>query len=603
MRRTWALLKPTLLLALLAGCSSEIDPQADDPGASAGSSGAPSAGKGGGSNAGSGTGPSAGSGTGGSSKGGAPGSGGTTAEAGAPGISGSPSTEACPTTELPRTPLRRLTRTEYANSVADLLGVDTAAVGDIPADEVTNGYDNNAGVLTVSPLHAEKYVLVSEALADAAVAQRLADLTNQCDPAATSEEACARQFVQSFGRRAFRRAVTAEDEQLLMTAYAAGRNYAEGIEVMIRAALQSPNFIYRLETTTPAGTGVLVPLSQFELATRLSYLLWGSGPDDALLDAAANGQLGTREQVAERARQMLADPKSRRALGNFFGQWTGTHRLDITTKATAFPLFTAGAKAAMKQELPAFLDYVLSTGDHSLSTLLTAPVAFVNDDLAPVYGVAAPGSSALQRVDLPASQGRAGILTQAGFLSVQGHPDQTSPVLRGKFVRSMLLCTPPSPPPDDVDISVPEVDPNATARERFGAHLTAGNTCNGCHILMDPIGLAFEHFDAMGAWREKEGTNDIDVSGEIFDADDPALAGPFNGVQEMAQKLAGSDQVRDCLAMQMFRFAAGRQEGQADSCSLGTIQERFAATDGDIIELLVAITQSDSFWYRTPVTP
>jgi len=227
----------------------------------------------------------------------------------------------------------------------------------------------------------------------------------------------------------------------------------------------------------------------------------------------------------------------------------------------------------------------------------------VNDALAPVYGLPLPGSAALTRMDLPVGQGRAGILTQAGFLSVQGHPDQTSPVLRGKFVRSMLLCTPPDPPPDDVDISLPEVDPNATARDRFGAHLTAGNTCNGCHVLMDPIGFAFEHFDAMGTFREKDGNNDIDVTGEILDADDPKLAGEFTGVAEMAVKLAESDQVRNCMAMQMFRFAAGRREGQADSCSLGTIQETFAAANGDVIELLVALTQSDSFWYRTPVTP
>jgi hypothetical protein len=226
MRRTWALLQPTLLLALLAGCSSTIDRDGADPAETAGSSGTTSTGKGGSSNAGSGTGPSAGTGTGGAPNGGTTGSSGSTGESGTPGIAGSPSTEACPTTELPRTPLRRLTRTEYANTVADLLNVDASPVANLPADEVTNGYDNNAGVLTVSALHAEKYVLVSEALADAAVAQRLAELTNSCDTATTGEEACARQFAQSFGRRAFRRAVTPQDEQTLLTAYAAGRNYA-----------------------------------------------------------------------------------------------------------------------------------------------------------------------------------------------------------------------------------------------------------------------------------------------------------------------------------------------------------------------------------------
>jgi hypothetical protein len=607
MRRTWALLSPTLLLALAAGCSSSIEGQDNDPNPAGPGTGGSSAASGG--SAGTGNRPGTGGTSSGTTGGTSNSTGGSNAEAGTPGISGAPSTSSCPTQELPRTPLRRLTRTEYANSVRDLLNVDaTEAAGALPADEVTNGYDNNANLLTVSSLHAEKYVTVSETLAKAAIAN-VATLTGNCDTAATGEEACARQFAQSFGRRAFRRPLSDSDVQGLMAAYAAGHDggtHAEGIEVMIRAALQSSNFLYRLETTTPSGAAaVLVPLSQYELATRLSYLLWNSGPDDALLDAAAQNQLATREQVATKARQMLGDTKARAAIANFFGQWTSTHRLDITTKVSSvFPAFTAGVKAAMKLELPAFLDYVLFTGDRTLRTLLTAPIAFVNADLASVYGVAAPAGAAsgLQRVDLPPEQGRSGLLTQAGFLSVQGHPDQTSPVLRGKFVRAMLLCDPPPPPPDDVNISLPEVDPNATARERFSGHLSAGATCNGCHSAMDPIGFAFEHFDAMGVYRELDGGQELDVSGEIYDADDPSLAGPFMGVTGLAEKLAGSTQVRNCLAMQMFRFAAGRQEGVADSCSLATVQETFGASNGDIIELIVALTQSDSFWYRTPVT-
>jgi hypothetical protein len=202
----------------------------------------------------------------------------------------------------------------------------------------------------------------------------------------------------------------------------------------------------------------------------------------------------------------------------------------------------------------------------------------------------------------PAAHGRAGLLTQAGFLSVQSHPDQTSPVLRGKFVRSMLLCDPPSPPPDSVDTSVPDVDEAATARARFSAHLEAGNTCNGCHVLMDPIGFAFEKFDAMGQYRETENGQVIDVAGEIFDTADPTLGGPFVGVQEMAQKLANSDQVRDCVATQWFRFASGRREVQPDACSLGTLQSSFANSQGDLVELIVGITQTDAFLNRRPVT-
>jgi len=515
-----------------------------------------------------------------------------------------PTSALCPSTELPRTPLRRLTRFEYANSVRDLLNVDPSPALELPADEVTNSFDNNARVLTVSSLHAEKYVLVSETLADTAV-QNLAALT-ACDSAARGEDACALEFAQAFGRKAFRRPTTPEDEALLMSAYTAGRtdgSYAEGIEVMIRAALQSPRFLYRLELAPPADAGqALIPLDQFELATRLSYLIWASGPDDALLDAAARGELSTRDAVAAKAREMLGDSKARVAVANFFRQWTSATRLETAGKDTAlFPEFSSELRDAMARELPAFVDYVLWAGDRMLGTLLTAPVAFVSGPLAELYGVAAPpgSESTPALVNLPENQGRAGILTQAGFLSVQGHPDQTSPVLRGKFVRSMLLCQPPPPPPADVDISVPDIDQGGTARERFSAHLTAGASCNTCHSLMDPIGLAFEHFDAMGRFRETDNGRAIDVSGEIFEATDPTLAGPFIGVRELAEKLADSEQVRACVATQWFRFASGRSEAAADACSLGTLQDGFAASGGDLTELVVAMTQTDAFWYRS----
>jgi hypothetical protein len=539
-------------------------------------------------------------------------SGEATPSAGAAGSAGAgpgPMTAAnCPTQPVPRTPLRRLTRFEYQNAVRDLLNVDPSAAKELPADEVTNSFDNNAAVLTVSALHAEKYVLVSETLAKQAV-QDLPALV-ACDAAVMGEEACALAFAKRLGRRAFRHATTAEEEQALMTAYAAGRSggtHAEGIEVMVRAALQSPRFLYRLETTSPAQPSrPQVPLSPYELATRLSFLIWSSGPDDALLDAAARGELASRAQVAAKAREMLAQPKARAAIAGFFEQWTGARRLDITTKsATSFPLFSPDLRAAMAGELSAFVEHVLWSGDHRLESLLTSSVAFVDAPLAALYGVPAPASSGqgLVRVDLPAAQGRAGILTQAGFLSVQSHPDQTSPVLRGKFVRSMLLCQPPPAPPPDLDISLPPLDQGSTARERLAGHLAAGASCNGCHSLMDPIGLAFEGFDAIGRFRENEGGRALDLSGEIAGATDPSLTGGFVGVREMAQKLASSSQVRACMTTQWFRFAAGRSEAEADACSLGTLQDAFASSGGDVLELIVATTQTDAFWFRSQVTP
>jgi hypothetical protein len=598
-------------VAFATGCGGST---ADDPShpANTGGSGTATGGTGTGGTGTGGTG-TGGTGTGGTGTGGSSATGGTSTggSSGAAGSGGggavAPKVEDCPTAVIAGTPLRRLTRFEYANSVRDLLEVDPAPAAELPADEVANNFDNNAVVLTVSSLHAEKYVLVSETLAKQAV-QNLAGIAS-CT-ASMSEEACALDFARTFGRRAFRRPITAADETALLAAYAAGRTdgtHAEGIEVMIRAMLQSPNFLYRLETTTPTDpSAALVPLSQFELATRLSYLIWSSGPDDALLDAAASGALSTPAAVAAKAREMLASPKARAAVGHFFNQWAGTTRLDIVTKAsTTFPAFTPAVKAGMQKELPAFVEHVIWSGDHLLSTLFTSQSTFVTTELAAVYGVDAPAGSdvAPTLVTLPAAQGRAGILTQPGFLSVQAHPDQTSPVLRGKFVRSMLLCDPPDPPPDDVNITVPSIDQGGTARERFSAHLTAGASCNGCHTGMDPIGFAFENFDAMGQYRTMENGKPIDVSGEIFDSEDPALAGPFVGVREMAEKLAASGQVRDCMATQWFRFTVGRTEVQPDSCSLATLQSTFSAANGDLNELIVGITQTDAFLYRAPVTP
>jgi len=496
--------------------------------------------------------------------------------------------------------LRRLTRFEYENSVRDLLKVDTSIVRDIPAD-TSQGFDNNAALQVAPDFLVEKYVVVSEALAALAV-QNLPALTG-CGAAAG--ETCAGQFAETFGRRAFRRPITAQDKAQFLAAYRAGAtggSHAEGIEVMVRFALQSPNFLYRLEISpVPNPNQKRVPLSSFEMAARLSYFIWGTCPDDALLDVAAAGQLTTQAQVAAKAREMLASPKARVSLGNFLEQWSGLRKLETMTKNTElFPNFSNSVRDAMKRELPAFLDYMFAADDVSLRNLFTANVAFVSGPLAEIYGVPAPADSTItpRMVTLPQSQQRAGLLTQAGFMAVQGHPDQTSAVLRGKFVRANLLCNPPPPPPDDVDISVPELTEGTTARDRAAVHTSAGGNCAGCHILMDPIGLAFENFDAVGQFREYEGGSAIDVSGEIFLAQDPALEGAFEGVRELAGKLAESELVRNCVANNMFRFASGRYEAPGDDCSVAHLHDTFNLADGDLVELMVAMTQTDAFLFR-----
>jgi hypothetical protein len=562
---------------------------------------------GGGSPTGAGSAGTSGGGTAGNAVGGG-GNGATAGAAGAgagvvTGTAGDGALATCPTTAATPTPLRRLTKFEYANTARNLLGVDTTPVNDLPADEVTDGFNNNAGVLTVSSLHAEKYVLVSEALAKSAV-KNLSALTGGCNTTTKGEDACATEFANAFGRRAFRRPVTDQDRQILMGGVHGGphrRQLRRGDRgdgprgaAVVEFPLSSGDDRAR-QRERPAGAAQPVRAGDAAVVPDL-----GGGPRRRAAGCRRPRRAGRPSGGGDEGARDARRSEGARRVTDFYNQWIGTSRLDIMTKSTSlFPQYSDAVRDAMKLETPAFVEYVLWTGDHKLSTLLTSPTAFVSSALAPIYGVTTT-STTPQMMSLPAAQARAGILTQASFLAVQAHPDQTSPVLRGKFVRTKLMCQTVPPPPMDVDITPPAVTSAATARDRFGAHEMAGGSCMNCHQLMDPIGFAFESFDAIGKYRTTENGATINLSGNILAATDPSLNGTFTGVKELATKLAASDQVRDCVATQWFRYAAGRTEEVPDGCSLTTLQDAFGASGGDLGELVVAMTQTDAFWYRAP---
>jgi hypothetical protein len=542
--------------------------------------------------------------TGAAGQGAVTGAAGTSAPAPGPGpaAAGTNAAAPCVTGAPSPSPLRRLTHVEYANTVRDLLGVTLSPADTFPADPITGGFANNASVLTVTALQAEKYLEAAEALAAEAV-KKLSTLV-PCQAASATDEACARQFIARFGRRAYRRPLAPEDTDRLLRAFRAGAaegTFAAGIELVIQTALQSPSFLHRLELGAPAPAGAKVqPLTQHELAARLSYFLWSSMPDPTLDAAADAGQLGTLEQVAAKARAMLADPRARPAVGEFYRQWLGLGALPGLVKdAAVHPEFNDQLRAAMRAETQAFVEHVVWTGDHKLQTLLTSNLGFPDAALAKVYGVTGPTGAAPQMVTLPAAQ-RAGVLTHAGVLAVHALPDQSSPVSRGKFVREQLLCTVPPPPPPNLNVTPPDVDPTKPTRERFAAH-TADASCAACHTLMDPIGFGFEAFDAVGRFRATDGGRAVDDSGEIFSSKD--ANGPFKGARQLAERLAGSEQVRDCVATQWFRYAMGRFDGAGDLCSLAPMRAGFAASGGDLQELLVALTQTEAFLTRRALAP
>ncbi|HZO12067.1 MAG TPA: DUF1592 domain-containing protein [Polyangiaceae bacterium] len=492
-------------------------------------------------------------------------------------------------------PLRRLTRSQYSHTVRDLLAIGGDPGSKLEADEKIGPFFSNA-IVPVSELLAEQYMRVAEDLA----AQ--AELTSivPCDPLVDGETTCGAAFVEQFGLKAFRRPLGSDERQAMVTLFEQGRaqeGFEAGIRLVIEALLQSPQFLYHLEFgLPPVGGEDVVALDPYELASRLSYFLWDSMPDDELLRAAGAGELSSAESIGVQAKRMLADPKAADAIASFHVQWLDLDRLTTLEKnATVYPGFDATLRVAMAAETARFVDYVIRKDDGRLETLLTAPYSMLEGPLFELYGVVEPsGHDPAEPIALDPTE-RAGLLTHASVLATHAHADQSSPVRRGKLIREHLMCHILDPPPPNVDVTPPELDPEATTRERFEQH-RAEPACAACHQLIDPLGFGFEHYDGMGAYRSEEGGEPVDASGEIVASDD--IDGPFDGAIELAQILAESEQVRNCIAQQWFTFGLGRASGAHDARSYQAAYDAFAASGYGIRELLVALVMTDSFRYR-----
>ncbi len=500
-----------------------------------------------------------------------------------------------------KSPIRRMTRFEYNNTVRDLLGDDTKPASDFVPEEEAMGFDNQATALGVTQILAEQYMVASEKIA-ARAGEHLGDLL-PCDSAAIGEDECAASFVETFGHRAFRRPLEEDEIERLLKVYAFGRaqegGFPKGIQLVIQAVLQSPHFLYRVEFGMPDPVAEdVVPLSPHEIASRLSYMLWASMPDEELFKAADAGKLGTRDEIAAQARRMLDDPRAREAVANFHTQWLTLGKIDTINKdPSAYPKYSENLRPLWKDETLSFLDHVVFDGEGDVATMFTAPYSMMNEELATFYGVSGPSSQVFERVDLDPAR-HAGLLTHASILAATGKPNQSSPVHRGKFVRERLLCQILPPPPNNAAFNAPDVASDATTRERFAEH-SENPACAGCHVKMDPVGFGFEHYDGIGLWRDKDQGLPIDDSGELVDT--RGIDGPFQGVVGLSQKLAKSEEVRQCVATQWFRFGYGRVEGEDDRCAMEQVQKTFAESGYNVKELLIALTQTDAFRYRRAV--
>lgn len=492
--------------------------------------------------------------------------------------------------------VRRLTQAQLRSALTDVFGADVV----IPAlaePDVRSG-----GLLAVGASEASlsaRGVESLEALAYAVSEQVLGTAERQqalvpCTPAGNSDAGCARKALDKLGLKLWRRPLTeTELERLAGLAATAGErleDFHDGLEIAIAGLLQSPNFLFRVEVgeADPATPGTR-KFTGYELASRLSFFLWNTTPDDALLEAAAKGELESDEGLRTQAERLLASPRARAALRNFFTEYLELYELDEMAKDTVlFEHFSPELAADAKEETLRGLEHVVFDSDSDYRDILTARETFLNPRLAALYDLPAPDPSGFRRVRLPDSSRRTGLLSQASFLMLHAHAVASSATLRGAAVRRILLCQDIPIPPVNVDTSIPEPSGQTlTLRDRVAEHLE-NPSCAGCHLLTDPVGLALENFDALARWRDRDNGALIDASGELDGATYVDHVG-------LAKAVRDHEDLPRCLATMLTRYATGRLETNDEADRLDALTARFAGHGYRVQPLLLEVVTSPLF--------
>jgi hypothetical protein len=502
--------------------------------------------------------------------------------------------------------VRRLTHSQYDHTVRDLVGDTIGPSAGFPKEDFIGGFRNQVEGQGISPLQAEAYSLAAERLARAAF--RGGDQRGLLPgkPASPTDAELAEKFVRQFGLKAFRRPL-ADDEasryrKLLLAEAGRKQDFHAGAAIVIEAMLQSPHFLFRAERG-----GEHAP---YELAGRLSYFLWDTMPDGELLTAAERGELATPEQVEAAARRMLDDPRAKASLDEFLAQWMRFDRLlSATRDRRRFRDFNAEVAAAMAEETRRLFSHLV-WNDHDFREFFTADYTFVSSDLARLYGLPAPAEEFAQ-VSYPPESSRSGVLGHGSFLVLTSKPAETSPTARGLFIRNQFLGHEVPPPPPGVDTVLPNVteDKPLTNRQRLDVHLNS-DACANCHRLIDPIGLGFEQYSAIGVFQPKMqlqfgsrrgGDNqgrqpttvelDLDTTGFIQGIENSEFKTP----KELGRILADSPACQKCIVKQLFRYAMGRQETPDDQPVLDSLLAKFRDSGFRFRELVVALVTSETF--------
>lgn len=529
-----------------------------------------------------------------------------TGETGAPGPEGkdSPGTSSGPGSDpkacvagIPQTSqLPRLTNAQYQSTVVDLLGVEGTASMLAPDTENVDqrAWDGYVAAATA---------IAAQVMGDATLRSRFVTCTPDGDGSA-----CAAQIIQSFGLRAFRRPLTELEVARFTKLYGdratitASGSFDEAAELMLSSFLLSPSFLVKAEIVDlPAGDSL--PLSGYEVASRLSYMLLDSMPDAALFDAAAQNALVTPEQIRAQAVRLLEqDPRARGKVARFHEHYMhkgpGTRWLDYQRDPSQFPAFSAELVALLSQETDRFFDHVVFDQGGSFEDLITSPVAFVNALSAPLYGLdASQYGTDLVQVSLDATQ-RPGVFTRAGFLASHAVVNRPSPILRGAFLQKHVLCaTVGSPPPGAEGTPLPEVSANASNRERVTAQ-TAAPECATCHhTVINPTGFVLEGFDALGGYQANDPFSGagvdtaaaVPIGGAVFEVNGPA---------QLFDAIAKSPEANSCYARAWVQEAYARTITSEDSCVAEELSAKLTAGGYRILDLVADLTQAESFRHR-----
>lgn len=521
-----------------------------------------------------------------------------------PGMAGSPGAVSTPGARDPgRVTVRRLNRVEYDNTVRDLLGTtQTPGQAKFINDAPQLGFDNNGDLQSLSPVQFSLYQQAAESLAAELLgnaAQRAKVIT--CD--LKTGASCAQSVITSFALKAFRRPLSTDEVQrylaLMASAAQLGASPDEQFQTVLEALLVSPHFLFRPELDADPSSLTPHLLNPFETASRLSYAIYRSMPDDALFEAANAGKLSQPAEIQAQVERMLGSPKNAFST-TFPAQWLGTGGVPLQSfDATLFKAFTPALASSMVKEVSSFFSEFLTLNSPP-SQLLTANFSYLDKGLADLYGVPAPAAGTTLTRSTFSTPQRGGLLTMAGILAVTSYPTRTSLVKRGAWVLSQLLCAPAPAPPDNVP-AFPEGAITATSQREILAQHRANPACASCHDSIDNLGIALENYNAIGVYRTQDNGQPIDAAGQFAGRllQPDGTPGPsFTGARELASTIAADPRFSACLAQNVMAYALGRAAQASDRVYLADITKAPSTGQLGLRDVVMNVVASDTFRMR-----